>query len=36
MHLVQTNNPLKRIKARSRSYRAISVDEVVGKPIRDE
>ncbi len=33
MRLVQTNNPLKRIKARSRSYRAISVEEKVGTPL---
>lgn len=33
MRLVETNNPLKRFKARSRSYRAISVEERVGTPI---
>ena len=36
MHLVETRNPLKRIKVRSKSYKAISVDEVVKNPINAE
>lgn len=31
--LVETNNPEKKIKARSRSYRTISVEQRIGSPM---
>jgi hypothetical protein len=35
VHLVETSNPLKRIKARSTSYKAISIEEVYRPAISD-
>ena len=33
--LIETSNPEKRIKARSRSYRTLSVEQRIGEPMAD-